>query len=248
MPWVRIDENAMEHRKILVLSAEAFRLWVRGLAHCQKHLTDGLILKNDLKAIRGVTSARVSELTTPVSAGEAALWEAHEAGFMVHDYLIWNDSKEHVLRARQFAKERIKRLRDKKSSNAVRNGVANDEQPKNETCTSLSGVVCKEEGRGFEETEEGPGETALIKRASAFTLWYSNTHERLFGVGYMGTNMDWGKAIELCRKFSDSQLRDGSLVWFGMDDDFAVKGTRTIVKFATRITDCLLTIKARGIA
>jgi hypothetical protein len=30
MPWVRIDENAMDHPKFIALSANAFRLWVEG--------------------------------------------------------------------------------------------------------------------------------------------------------------------------------------------------------------------------
>lgn len=242
MPWVRLDENAMEHRKILVLSAEAFRLWVRGLAHCQKHLTDGLITKNDLKAIRGVTAARVGELSTPIAAGESALWEAHEHGFAVHDYLDWNESKEHVLRARAFAKERIKKLRSKGKSN----GVTNAEQNALVTRKGLSGVVCSDVGSS-DLPERGLGKT-VEQRATEFAAWYEDTHDRLFRVGYMGTNGDWGKTVEMCRKFTDSQMRDGAIVWFGMEDDYAVKGTRTIVKFAARITDCLLTIKARGIA
>ena len=37
--------------------------------------------------------------------------------------------------------------------------------------------------------------------------------------------------------------RDAATVWFGMDDPFASNGTRTIPKFASRASDCLL--KAR---
>lgn len=88
----------------------------------------------------------------------------------------------------------------------------------------------------------------LSERAGAFSEWYSDTHERLFQVGYMGTNLDYTKALELCKKFSDEQLRDGALVWFGMEDDFATQGTRTIPKFASRITGCLQVIKAKGLA
>lgn len=85
-------------------------------------------------------------------------------------------------------------------------------------------------------------------RAGAFCEWYADTHERLFGIGYMGTNLDYQKALTLCEKFTDQQLRDGALVWFGMEDDFATQGTRTIPKFASRITGCLQVIKAKGIA
>lgn len=86
------------------------------------------------------------------------------------------------------------------------------------------------------------------ERAGTFCQWYEDTHQRLFGVGYMGAGTDYQKALQLVAKFTDDELRDGALVWFGMDDDFATTGTRTIPKFASRITSCLQTARKRGIA
>ena len=86
------------------------------------------------------------------------------------------------------------------------------------------------------------------ERAGAFCEWYADTHERLFGIGYMGTNLDYQKALELCAKFTDQQMRDAALVWFGDEDKFATNGTRSVPKFASRITGYLQTIKAKGIA
>jgi hypothetical protein len=51
-----------------------------------------------------------------------------------------------------------------------------------------------------------------------------------------GRRRTYQKALELVEKFTDAELRDGALVWFGMEDDFATNGTRTIPKFASRIT------------
>lgn len=69
--------------------------------------------------------------------------------------------------------------------------------------------------------------------------WYSETHERLFKVGYFGTNNDYVSALKLVEKFTDEDLRDAALVWFGMEDEFATKGTRSIPKFASRVSGCL---------
>lgn len=88
----------------------------------------------------------------------------------------------------------------------------------------------------------------IQQRAGTFCQWYEDTHQRLFGIAYMGSQRDWQKALELCAKFTDQQLRDAATVWFGHDDDFAMNGTRTIPKFASRITGCLQQAKARGIA
>jgi hypothetical protein len=236
MPWVRIDENALDHPKIGGLSDGAFRLWVQGLAYCQKFLTDGFI--GDL-AVRGLHSYSPKRRSLLVGAG---LWDLSETGIRVHDYLEWNDSREHVTAARIFAKDRMKKLREKRS-----HGVRTNSEPcyAERSVNVPSGVVCMSSGSDVKE--RGLGKT-IPQRAEDFNRWYEDTHERLFHVGYMGTNSDWQKILEMCGKFSDSQMRDAALVWFGDDSDFATNGTRSIVKFATRISGYLQTIKARGIA
>lgn len=98
------------------------------------------------------------------------------------------------------------------------------------------------------ERERRKGPPTISERAGAFCQWYENTHERLFGIGYMGTNLDYQKALELCGKFTDQQLRDAALVWFGDEDKFASEGTRSIPKFASRVSGYLQTIKAKGLA
>jgi hypothetical protein len=101
-------------------------------------------------------------------------------------------------------------------------------------------------------SEGGVGGTAsrddLSGRAGDFCRWYEDTHERLFQVGYIGSRSDYDNALRLCDKLSDAELRDAALVWFGMEDDFATTGTRSIAKFASRATGCLQLVKARGIA
>ena len=80
MPWVRIDENAMEHPKIAGLSDAAFRLWVTGLAYCQKFLTDGYISDVALRGLRAYSLKRKAEIV------RAGLWHECDAGVTVHDF------------------------------------------------------------------------------------------------------------------------------------------------------------------
>lgn len=94
--------------------------------------------------------------------------------------------------------------------------------------------------------EGGMGETApltLTQRAGAFCQWYEDAHERYTGVGYMGTQRDYLVAQELCKRFSDSDIRDAATVWFGQDDKWAKEGTRTIPKFASRASDLVLKVR-----
>lgn len=94
MAWVRLDDSAMDHPKILQLTDAQFRLWVKGLCYCQKHLTDGLIPDQAIKAMFG-KAHDVQRLCV------IALWEATEGGFMVHDFLDWNDPRELVTERRK---------------------------------------------------------------------------------------------------------------------------------------------------
>jgi hypothetical protein len=86
------------------------------------------------------------------------------------------------------------------------------------------------------------------ERVQGFMDYYREKHMEVFRVAYMGSNSDYGKALELCDVFTDSQLRDATMVWFGMDDDFATRGTRTVPKFASRVTACLQLMRDHGMA
>lgn len=231
MPWVRIDEKAMDHPKVAGLPDGAFRLWVQGLAHCQKFLTDGQIDRVSLRGLRSYSVKRAGELIA------AHLWAPAADGVMVHDYLEWNDSRDHVLKSREQGKERVRRLRGK--GNAVTNSVTPREQSANDLRSYSGDVECS--SLPGSSSEGGVGETATPQlRAGAFCRWYEDTYQHLFDVGYLGTRGDYETALRLVAKFTTQELRDAALVWFGMDDDFAMRGTRTIPKFASRASACVL--------
>jgi hypothetical protein len=236
MPWVRIDENAMDHPKIGGLSDGAFRLWVQALAYCQKYLTDGAVSLVALRGLRAYSPARRRALTS------VGLWlEVDGGGIAVHDYLQWNESREHVMRVRLLARERIQKLRGKRSSNAV----TACEPTENERSSYSGGVVCS--SLSSETNEGGLGETTprtLPQRAGAFCEWYADKHTQIFNIGYIGNpQKDYETAQRLCAVFGDEELRDAAIVWFGHKDKFAVTGTRTIPKFASRATECVQTAR-----
>jgi hypothetical protein len=229
MPWVRIDEHAMSHPKIAGLSDGAFRLWVQALAHCQNFLTDGLVKAVALRGMSAYNPKRRSELVT------AGLWiEATDAGIQVHDYLQWNDSREHVSAIREREKDRKRKWREGKDAGRDAGQTADETR-----CPPLR--ACVVSSPALKVTEGGVGETkTLTQRAGEFCDWYGDKHLELFNVGYIGNpQKDYGIAQRLCQQAGDAELRDAALVWFGMDDDFATKGTRTLAKFASRATHCI---------
>jgi hypothetical protein len=108
MAWVRLHDGALSHPKVIGIfdPRDPFHLWVWGMSYSQLHLTDGWLPAEALP--RGTAKASAVLL-------ERGLWEPAEAGFTIHDFLDWNDSKELVVKKRTEAKERMRNVRGRSS-------------------------------------------------------------------------------------------------------------------------------------
>jgi hypothetical protein len=150
MPWVRIDENAMDHPKFIALSANAFRLWVEGMTYCQKHLTDGLIPRSALKGFRYFSPASMRLLLDSLAPGKGPLWHQGQNGDIeVHDYMDWNICRDTVMAKRQDGKERMRRIRAREHPSEHPS-----EQPRHTSCGVVQGDT-----RISQIREGGSGET-----------------------------------------------------------------------------------------
>jgi len=81
--WVRIDDTAPEHRKLLAAGADAAWLWVSGLAYCNRSTS----------RVGVIPFAKVSTLypmkhwkKAAAKLVEVGLWEEAEDGYRIHDY------------------------------------------------------------------------------------------------------------------------------------------------------------------
>lgn len=132
MTWVRMDDGYPRHRKIRPLSDAAFRLDVSGWGWSSEYLTDGHIGADDLPHVADIKkpAAAVAEL---VKRGR---WHGagHECprcpeitdGWVIHDYLGYNPSREKVQRERDAKAERQRRWIESRKgqvTNATSNGV-----------------------------------------------------------------------------------------------------------------------------
>lgn len=127
-PWARLEQNYINHPKFLALTADAICLWHEAKNYCDMHQTDGLIPRNALKTFRFTSRKSVEILTKSCGKkldGEpfAPLWEVHDVGFKMHDYLDHNDCREEVLQRLQDAKD-IKELRRVKNRDQMREARA----------------------------------------------------------------------------------------------------------------------------
>lgn len=124
MSWLRVDDSYPDHPKVARLSDPAFRAHVRCMAYCARHLTDGYIPKRIAEDYAG---PNLADLTKKPRTGEALLL-ADGDDYLVHDYLVYNPTREKVMAERKRTAERVTRHRNaggNGSSNGVTDGVSN---------------------------------------------------------------------------------------------------------------------------
>lgn len=96
MPWIRLEDNFDEHRKIIGLSDGAFRLWIRATAYGARQLTDGFIPRAAAKGMRPLDWSRCARQLI-----RSGLWETADGGYRIHDYHQYQPTREEVLETRR---------------------------------------------------------------------------------------------------------------------------------------------------
>lgn len=97
MSWIKLDDQWMDHPKIIRAGRDARDMWLASITWCAKHLTDGIFpaeLLPALAVMAGIDVANCQELARVLL--EVCLWESHDGSFRIHDYLEYNPSKEQV--------------------------------------------------------------------------------------------------------------------------------------------------------
>lgn len=92
MAWVRIDDSAPTHPKMLKAGPAACWLWVAGLCYSQRHKTDGFVPVDSLSTLASVRFAS-SGARALVDAG---MWEPVDGGWRIHDYATYQQSKQTI--------------------------------------------------------------------------------------------------------------------------------------------------------
>lgn len=97
MTWAKVDDGFLDHPKVLRAGEDAANLYLRALIWCNKHLTDGHIPREALRAL----SMRSG---LPALAGRlvaVGLWEETAEGWYVHDFAAHNPLRADVEAKRQ---------------------------------------------------------------------------------------------------------------------------------------------------
>lgn len=102
MSWAKLDDGMWSHPKFLDLSNGAVGVWSKALSWSAQHLSDGAIPRA-LKAMLRATDDEVADLV------RAELWDETDSGWQIHDYLVFNPSRESVLGERDKGKVRAQK-------------------------------------------------------------------------------------------------------------------------------------------
>lgn len=103
MTWIRVDDHFAEHPKVLALGRDRLAglgLWTVGACYAGRYLTDGFVPSDVLPP----GTQRLQELLVRVG-----LWDRARGGYVMHDFLEYNPTREKVLEGRAARKERARR-------------------------------------------------------------------------------------------------------------------------------------------
>lgn len=151
MAWIKIDDQFADHPKVRSVGPFGAALQVAAFCHCGKYLTDGFLSFAVAEALAqalackfgtqdgkvwtpaltcGMVGRDAREMDWAKIMVDARLWDEAPGGYVVHDYLDYNPSKEEVLaqRAARSAAGRAGGLISKRSSKTEASAQANDKQ------------------------------------------------------------------------------------------------------------------------
>lgn len=111
MSWVRLDDGAPGHRKIVGLSDAAFRLWIVGLTHCNQQANDGRFSAHAARIMFGYLASPELGKGAAAELVAADLWALTEDGYEVRNYLEYQPSKAERDNANKAAAERMRSMR-----------------------------------------------------------------------------------------------------------------------------------------
>lgn len=95
MSWAKFDDRFPSHKKIMRLSAEAFRLFVTAVCFACEHGTNGAVDRAILQGLPNVPrGAKLRSVITELE--ESGCWEKTDVGWQIHDFLQWNPDAETV--------------------------------------------------------------------------------------------------------------------------------------------------------
>ena len=112
-----VDEKLLEHPKLIRAGqlvgrngvSRALHLYLVGLVHARKYLTNGFVNEQVVVSCRTVESPlRVAGC---LCHEQVSLWHHQPGGYQIHDYLRYNDTADEVKHKQELTRQRVAKWR-----------------------------------------------------------------------------------------------------------------------------------------
>ena len=130
MPWARLDDKAWTNDKLRQISNDALALYLIGISYSAGELTDGYI--DDTMILALCAMRRIKDAEAAIAElSSSGLLQRQERGWLIHDFLVYNKSRQQVLSERSDALKRQQEWADRhrngsgQFNKAVTNAVSN---------------------------------------------------------------------------------------------------------------------------
>ncbi len=144
MAWVKLDDQFFSHPKVQRAGRDARDLYLAGLTYCARGRTDGAIPQEALRLLAAMADIDGWQ-TAAAKLVEVGLWEPTQGGYMVHDYLDYNPTRERIEEVRKARAEAGSRgglasgaSRTQAKTKQIASPVASDGVKQNPTPSSSS--------------------------------------------------------------------------------------------------------------
>jgi phosphoglycolate phosphatase-like HAD superfamily hydrolase len=122
--WTKLSDEFFRNPKVVSAGRDARDLYLVALCHSNEHLTDGFIAIGYLRRL--AADAEIDNAADSAARLVAVgLWTPVEGGWMIHDFAVYNPTKEQVEAERRQTAERKERWKERRSER-VPDGVQNN--------------------------------------------------------------------------------------------------------------------------
>lgn len=142
MAWAKLDDGYFTNPKTVAAGLAGRALHLACISYASRELTDGLIpasalpLIGFLAGVPDLAAALTACLDARGPSGQGLL-EDLDGGYLVHDYLVYNPSRDQVLAKRAATQRRVKDWRERHpEATPSRNGVTNSVTPSGNAVTN----------------------------------------------------------------------------------------------------------------
>lgn len=229
MSWVKLDDQFPQHPKLVEAGPLGLSLFVAGLCYCSRYLTDGFIPRQAVGTLldfSGIWSDLVSSMGEANAKQIASvlvgvgLWDASENGYLVHDYLAYNPSKEQVLATREARSEagkegglksgQARRQAQRSKIEAKPKQNASKSEPRTRTPSPLS-LVSNETKEGATPSKGNPRETSYPEGFVVTEKMKAKARAKYPGLDIETATEKWERSMRANRK--RYRYTDWALAW-----------------------------------